>query len=147
MPSFTDLLDVNVWLALAAEAHAHHPRAQAYWEREAASRSAFCRVTELAFLRHLTNKSIMGDQMLSPSAAWKKLQEFLALSEVTSLAEPVGLDEWLGDFCNLGRTSPNLWTDAYLASFAKGAGLRLVTFDHGFSRFQGLELLILRAEG
>ncbi len=37
----------------------------------------------------------------------------------------------------------NVWTDAYLAAFAKCAGLRLVTFDHGFSRFKALDLLIL----
>ena len=147
MPSSTDLLDANVWLALAAGGHAHHDRAKAYWEREAAPVSAFCRLTQLAFLRHLTNKAIMGDQVLSPSAAWKKLHEFLALPEVRGLAEPAGLDERLGNFCNLGRTSPNLWTDAYLAAFAKCAGLRLVTFDYGFSRFQGLELLILKSEG
>lgn len=143
MPSSIDLLDANVWLALAAEAHAHHDRAEAYWENEAVSTSAFCRLTQLALLRHLTNKAIMGDPALGPSAAWKKLQEFMALPEVKCLAEPEGLDERLGDFCNLGRTSPNLWTDAYLAAFAKCAGLRLVTFDHGFSRFEALELLIL----
>ena len=82
LPSSTDLLDANVWLALAAGAHTHHDRAKAYWENEAAPVSAFCRVTQLAFLRHLTNKAIMGDQVLRPLAAWKKLQEFLALPEV-----------------------------------------------------------------
>jgi len=146
LPSSADLLDVNVWLALAMESHPHHNRAAAYWENEASPVSAFCRLTQLAFLRHLTNKVIMADQVLSPSAAWKKYQEFLALPEVECLAEPVGLDERLSDFCNLGRTSPNLWTDAYLAAFAKCSGLRLVTFDQGFSKFQGLELLILKAE-
>ena len=37
----------------------------------------------------------------------------------------------------------NLWTDAYLAAFAKCAELRLVTFDKGFTRFPGLDALIL----
>jgi uncharacterized protein len=147
LPSSTDLLDANVWLALAAQAHVHHDRAKAYWEREAAPVTAFCRVTQLAFLRHLTNKVIMGDHTLSPAGAWKKLQEFLALPEVRSLAEPAGLDERLAEFSNLGRTSPNLWTDAYLAAFAQCAGLRLVTFDAGFSRFMGLELLLLKSVG
>ena len=146
MPSITDLLDVNVWLALAAEAHPHHLPARDYWENEAAPRSAFCRVTQLAFLRHLTNPAIMGDQVMTPSAAWAKLREFLALPEIQDLAEPPGLDAPLEEFCNLGRTSPNLWTDAYLAAFARCAGLRLVTLDHGFSRFSGLELLILHSE-
>jgi toxin-antitoxin system PIN domain toxin len=143
LPSSADLLDANVWLALAAEAHTHHHRAQAYWRSEAAPLAAFCRVTQLAFLRHLTNKSIMGRQTLSPAAAWEKCGEFLALPEVGLIGEPAGLDEQLGKFCDLGRTSPNLWTDAYLAAFAKCAGLRLVSFDRGFSKFAGLDLLVL----
>jgi toxin-antitoxin system PIN domain toxin len=132
-----------VWLALAAEAHTHHRRAEAYWQNQAAPLAAFCRVTQLAFLRHLTNKSVMGSQALAPGAAWKKCAEFLALPEVELIAEPAGLDAQLGKFCDLGRSSPNLWTDAYLAAFAACAGLRLVSFDQGFSKFAGLDLLIL----
>jgi toxin-antitoxin system PIN domain toxin len=146
VPSSTDLLDANVWLALAAEAHTHHPRARAYWEKEAAPDAGFCRVTLLAFLRHLTNTAIMNQHVLSPAAAWKKRGEFLALPEVQFLAEPPGVDEHLARFCNLGRTSPNLWTDAYLAAFATSGQLRLVTFDRGFSRFEGLDLLVLEPE-
>jgi toxin-antitoxin system PIN domain toxin len=132
-------------LALVAEAHIHHNRARAYWETQAASHLAFCRITQLPFLRHLTNKTIMGGHVLSPAAAWRKHAEFLALPEVQFLTEPAGLEEQLGHFCNLGRMSPNLWTDAYLASFAKCAGIRLVTFDQAFSQFHGLDLLVLRA--
>jgi uncharacterized protein len=144
LPNSIDLLDVNIWLALAAESHAHHNRAIAYWNHEAAQISGFCRITQLAFLRHLTNPAIMGKQVLSPSVAWKKLQEFLALPEIRTLDEPAGLDEALGEFSNMGRTSPNLWTDAYLAAFAKSAGFRLISFDKGFSRFKGLSSLILK---
>jgi len=147
LPNSIDLLDANVWLALAVEAHVHHFRARAYWENEAAPTCAFCRITQLAFLRHLTNKTIMGEHVLVPSAAWKRRGEFLALPEVQCLSEPAGLDEQLERFCGLGRTSPNLWTDAYLAAFAKCAGLRLATFDQAFSRFEGLELLTLKPEG
>ncbi len=146
MPSSTDLLDANVWLALAAEAHTHHYRSQTYWEKEAAPVAGFCRVTLLAFLRHLTNKAIMDVHVLSPAAAWKKRGEFLALPEVQFLAEPPGLDDQLANYSNLGRTSPNLWTDAYLAAFAATAQLRLVTFDRGFSRFDRLELLVLEPQ-
>ncbi len=145
MPSSVDLLDANVWLALAVEAHVHHGRAVVYWENEAAPVCAFCRVTQLALLRHLTNKAIMGAQALTPAAAWTKLQEFQDLPEVQFLAEPAGLDERLHDFCNVGRTSPNFWTDAYLAAFAQCAGARLVSFDQGLSRFAGVELLTLIA--
>jgi predicted nucleic acid-binding protein len=103
-------------------------------------------VTQLAFLRHLTNKTILGDQVLTPALAWGKHAEFLALPEVRFLAEPPGLDESFGKLSQIGRTSPNLWTDAFLASFAQCEGLRLVTFDHGFARFTELELLILKPE-
>jgi uncharacterized protein len=145
LPSSTDLLDANVWLALAVEAHTHHQRAAAYWQQEAAPVAAFCRMTQLAFLRHLTNKAVMRSQTLHPAQAWRKSADFLALPEVKLLAEPAGLDQRLGEFSNLGRTSPNLWSDAYLAAFAAAGGLRLVSFDQGFSRFTGLDLLILKS--
>ena len=144
MPSSTDLLDANVRLALGAEAHTHPGRAKAYWHNEAAPMAAFCRVTEPAFLRHLTNRAIMGEHVLTPSPAWQKRTQFLSLPEVQRLAEPSGLDEQLARFCDLGRTSPNLWTDAYLAAMAKCACLRLVSFDPGFARFSGSDLLFLQ---
>ena len=115
-----------------------------FWENAAAKRVAFCRVTQLAFLRHLTNKVIMGDQVLNPSDAWIKYEAYMALPEILFIAEPIGLDESLCVFCNLGKTTPNLWTDAYLAAFAQKGALRLVTFDQGFSMFKGLDLLILK---
>jgi toxin-antitoxin system PIN domain toxin len=143
LPNSADLLDANVWLALAAEAHVHHESARAYWEGSAAPVAAFCRVTHMAFLRLLSNKAVMGTHVLPPSAAWVKALEFLALPEVKLLSEPYGLAELWGRLSNTGRVSPNLWTDAYLAAFAKCAGLRLVTFDKGFSRFAGLDCLVL----
>jgi uncharacterized protein len=143
VPNFTDLLDANVWLALTAEAHSHHQTAKSYWEQDAAPTTAFCRVTQMAFLRLLTNKTVMGEHVLSPMSAWKKSTEFLALPEVQILSEPHGLEEAWREFCDLGRMSPNLWTDAYLAAFAKCAALRLVSFDRGFLKFNGLDCLVL----
>lgn len=86
----------------------------------------------------------MGTHVLSPAAAWKQCVDLLALPEIQLQAEPRALDETWAGFSDLGRTSPNLWTDAYLAAFAKCAGLRLVTFDKGFSAFPGLDCLILQ---
>ena len=143
MPSSGDLLDANVWLALTAEAHVHHERAKSYWEQEAAPIAAFCRVTQLAFLRLLTNKTVMGTHVLSPAAAWATSTDFLSLPEVELVAEPAGVDQELERFATAARSSPNLWTDAYLAAFAVSAAMRLVTFDKGFSRFDGLDLLLL----
>ncbi len=145
MPNSGDLLDANVWLALTAEAHVHHERAKSYWEQEAAPIAAFCRVTQLAFLRLLTNRTVMGTHVLSPAAAWATSTDFLSLPEVELVTEPAGLDHAWERFATAGRSSPNLWTDAYLAAFAVSAGMRLVTFDKAFSRFPGLHFLMLSA--
>jgi len=68
-----DLLDASVWLPLCAPDHVHHRRALEYWEREGAEELAFCRVTALALLRHLTNPRILGPAALDggqPGAPW-----------------------------------------------------------------------------
>jgi toxin-antitoxin system PIN domain toxin len=99
----------------------------------------------MAFLRLLTNRSIMGSRVLSPSTAWAKAADFLRLPEVELFDEPLGVDDAWERFATVGRFSPNLWTDAYLAAFAVRAGLRLVSFDKGFRRFEGLDVLTLEA--
>jgi hypothetical protein len=53
-----DLLDSSVWLPLSAPDHVHYPRARRYWDDEAVDELAFCRVTALVLLRHLTNPRI-----------------------------------------------------------------------------------------
>lgn len=145
MSSSGDLLDANVWLALAVEAHTHHPRARTYWEQEAAPIAAFCRVTQMAFLRLLTNPAVLGTQVLSSSAAWAKTSDFMRLPEVELFDEPLGVEDAWQRLATAGRFSPNLWTDAYLAAFAMRAGLRLVSFDKGFSRFEGLNPFTLES--
>jgi hypothetical protein len=143
MTGSAGFLDANVWLALTVEAHTHHGRAKAYWEAEAAPSVVFCRVTQMALLRLLTNRSVMAAQVLSPAAAWAKCAELLAPPEVRLAAEPVAVEGTWKRHCATSRTSPNLWTDAYLAAFASTAGMRLVTFDKGFSKFDGLDCLFL----
>ena len=39
--------------------------------------------------------------------------------------------------------SPKVWNDAYLAAFARTAGLTLITFDRGFAQFTDLTAAIL----
>jgi hypothetical protein len=139
----SDLLDTNVWVPLVAADHVHHERALRYWQEESASSVAFCRITALAFLRHVTNAHIMQHGVLTSSEAWALLQEWLQLPEVSFLGEPVGLDEQLGQFSRELSIRPKLWTDAYLAAFAMAGNHRIVTFDGDFRKFSGLDLLCL----
>lgn len=139
-----DLLDSSVWLPLSAPDHVHYQRARRYWDDEAAEELAFCRVTALALLRHLTNARILGEVVLDGGAAWRALQNWLAQPQITLLQEPPGLDELLGRWGRDLDIRGGGWTDAYLAAFAAASGCRLVAFDSDFHRYSGLEFLHLK---
>lgn len=140
-----DLLDASVWLPLSAPDHVHYRRARRYWDDEAASEKAFCRVTALALLRYLTNPRILGQRALNGGSAWRALESWLALPRIRMLAEPAGLDEWLRQWAVQLDVRSGKWTDAYLAAFAAASGCRVVAFDGDFHRYAGIEFLHLRA--
>lgn len=139
----TDLLDVNVWIALSLPDHRHHLRARKYWFEEAGETLAFCRITALGFLRLMTQPAVTGEPALSVGQAWRAYKAFTDLPEVEILPEPALCEEHLGAWATSGDASRRLWTDAYLASFAAAAGLRLITFDKDFRSFRGPDLLLL----
>jgi len=138
-----DLLDINVWLALADENHQHHRRARHYWEEESAVRLAFCRVTMLGFLRLVTHPKVMNDQPFSPRQAWQAYQAFRALPEVEFLNDSSTLEEPLSAWAGQPDFPSTLWTDAYLAALALSTNARLVSFDSDFHRFNALQFLHL----
>ena len=142
MKSTGDLLDINVWLALAFSAHPHHRNALAAWPE--LNRPAFCRVTQMGLLRLLGNEAVMGDQALDMDGAWKTYERIRADAETQLLDEPASIEtEWKR--LTKGRAwSPSTWTDSYLAAFASAGGSRLVTLDKGFGRFRNLDLLVIR---
>ena len=45
------LLDINVWLALAFEVHAHHRRAKKWFQGAGPDSCAFCWLTQQGFLK------------------------------------------------------------------------------------------------
>jgi uncharacterized protein len=138
-----DLPDVNVWLALLNAQHVHHQKAKLYWEKTAAQRMVFCRITMLGLLRLSTNKVVMGGAPYTQEQAWQAYQAVLDLPEVTVMAEPPGLEIAMRQFTAQASFRPADWTDTYLAAFAQVANLRLVSFDKGFTGYAGLSLLSL----
>jgi len=138
-----DLLDASVWLPLSAPEHDHYIRARRYWDEESASELAFCRVTALAFLRHLTNARILGSAALDGRAAWQALETWLAIPKITLLAEPPGLEELLAQWSAHLDLRGGHWADAYIAAFAAASGCRLVAFDGDFHCYPGIEFLHL----
>jgi toxin-antitoxin system PIN domain toxin len=139
-----DLLDASVWLPLCAPEHVHHIRALRYWDEESAEELAFCRVTALALLRHLTSARILGNAALNGGAAWRALETWLALPQITFLAEPPGLDELLAEWAGKLDLRAGRWTDAYLAAFAIASGCRVIAFDGDFHSYPGVEFLHLK---
>jgi toxin-antitoxin system PIN domain toxin len=125
----TYLLDVNVWIALAAERHTHHRIARHWFSNLPNEKLAFCRVTQLGFLRLLTNKHVMHEEVMNSHEAWQAYHGLRLDRRIGYLPEPNDLHETWQAFTDGPLTSPNLWTDAYLCAFAHAARLTLVTFD------------------
>lgn len=67
----TYLLDVNVWIALSAERHVHHRIARQWFSDVRNEKLAFCRITQLGFLRLLTNRHVMQEEVMSSNGAWQ----------------------------------------------------------------------------
>ena len=142
-----DLPDVNVWLALSYAPHPFHARATAYWQEACTSNTPlwFCRSTMLALVRLLAQPKVMGTDVLSLPSAMAVYQQWLSTPAVGLLLEPLGLEAHVQSLLGTDTTPlPNrLWTDAWLAATAEAAGLRMVTFDQDFERFNLSRLQLL----
>jgi toxin-antitoxin system PIN domain toxin len=125
----TYLPDVNVWIALAAERHTHHRAARHWFSNLQGEKLAFCRLTQLGFLRLLTNKHVMQEEAMRPDEAWEAYRVLRLDRRIGYLAEPNELPEMWQAFTEGSLSSPNLWTDAYLCAFAHCGRFTLVTFD------------------
>lgn len=66
------LPDVNVWLALAFNAHLHHPLAKQWFDALSTDICFFCRLTQQGFLRLATNPSVFSSDALTLTDAWQK---------------------------------------------------------------------------
>ena len=123
-----NLLDVNVWLAGAWGRHRHHRMVKA-WLDEQEDELAFCRVTQMALLRLMTNPAVTGADALSRRAAWERVEQLMTDSRVRFLTEPDGLVPLWVAFSKRDDHHHLLWTDDYLAAFAQAANAELITID------------------
>jgi len=138
------LLDVNVWLAAAWARHVHHPIAKSFVDAEDAD-MVFCRVTELAFLRLVTNRGVTGEDALTRKQAWDLLLALQDDPRIKFVAEPRGLAPLWIAFSKRDDRSHLLWTDDYLAAFAQTIGAELATLDTGLrSRYPSVDVTVLK---
>jgi hypothetical protein len=136
--------DVNVWIALAAERHAHHRVARRWFGNLQDEKLAFCRLTQLGFLRLVTNRHVMQEEVMTPDEAWQAYRLLRSDRRIGYLVEPNELPETWQAFTAGSLTSPNLWTDAYLCALAHAARLTLVTFDAKIPTRDDVSCLLLR---
>lgn len=124
------LLDVNMWLASTWARHAKHASAKR-WVDDQDDDMAFCRVTEMALLRLVSNPAVTGPDARTRRQSWDLLDTLQSDPRVRFLGEPAGLAPLWMAFSKRDDRSHLLWTDDYLAAFAQAAEAELVTLDAG----------------
>jgi toxin-antitoxin system PIN domain toxin len=135
--------DVNVWVALNFEMHAHHATAKRWYEAIPSSADlVFCRQTQLGLFRILTTSTVMGEEVRTQQQCWQIFDHWISTGQVAWADEPRDLEILLRASTAGAAASPKAWMDAYLAAFAEGAELTLVTFDRALAgKVKGAVLL------
>ena len=145
------LFDTSVWLAVVFPTHPFHDRAKQFLQKAAPGQPAlFCRFTQQSFLRLVSTPALhnaYGANGMTNRDALLAMDSLQALPQVAVCDEPPGVVSLWFSLATQDAASPKVWTDAYLAAFAKVAGLRLVTFDRDFQNFVpfGLDLAWIQA--
>jgi predicted nucleic acid-binding protein len=96
----------------------------------------------MGLLRLLTNESVMGSDVLSSRDAWRAYRTILADERIQFAPEPFALEPEWRRLTAQDRPTPKLWTDAYLAAFARAGGMRLVTLDQAAVKMAPEALLL-----
>ena len=144
------LIDVNVWIAVSFEAHAHHVLAQRFFAATSPARPVLlCRATEQSWLRLLTTPALhrrYDSLPVSNRDALTMLVDTLELPNVRLIEEePAGVRALWHRLAAIPSASPKVWMDAYLAAFAIRHAVEFVTLDSDFKNFEkdGLKLQLL----
>jgi uncharacterized protein len=91
----------------------------------------------LAFVRLVSNPAIMRSPV-SPSQAWRQVEEWLACGPVWTPLPTSRHEEVMRDLLQTPTMTSRMVPDAHLAALAIEHGLTLCSTDGDFSRFLGL---------
>jgi uncharacterized protein len=100
-------------------------------------------VTQLGFLRLVTNKKIFPRDALTMCQAWDSFDEMFSDYRVAFAEEPHNLETAWRSITQQATYSTKVWNDAYLAAFAQTVDFEVVSFDKGFSSYPHLRVTIL----
>lgn len=131
----TALLDVNVLIALLWPAHEHHEAAHRWFGARAHGGWATCPLTELGFVRLVSNPAFSRDA-LEPRQATTLLAENLDHARHEFWSDNLGAPAALSLFA-VPFQSHRQVTDGYLIALAKRHKGTLATFDRGLRALAG----------
>ena len=94
----------------------------------------------MGFLRLVTNRHVMGVDVVTLKEAWQVYQKFIKDERVIFLPEPAGIEEVWRKLTQGSTSATNTWTDAYLCAFASVRNLRVVSFDGNLTGADALRL-------
>ena len=97
----------------------------------------------MGFLRLATNRKAFPLDAVPMNQSWQLYEDLFNDVRSAFSDEPDQIEATLKVFTQLRTFSTNVWTDAYLAAFAKTGNFELVTFDKGFAQYKDLRLTIL----
>ncbi len=140
----TCIADANVLFPLLVQGHVAHETARRWWEGRADGTVATCLLTRLAVLRLLTHPVAMNGAPVTPERAldaWRQLENDPRAVHVA--AEAASHEPRFVALVAGRKSTPNLWTDAWLAALALALDYEMTTFDRGFKSFRGLNLQLL----
>jgi uncharacterized protein len=141
------LVDVNVLLPVLLPQHSAHAAAHAWLMHRPSDASTYWAwPTQLGVLRLLSQPRVMGDAALAPERALQTWDRLVAATGLQQIADtPPAHTQHPRMLVARRATSPNLWTDAWLAALALSLDCEMVSFDRDFWSFTGLHLNLLQA--
>ena len=129
----TALLDVNLFIALLWPAHVHHEAAHRWFGARRSKRWATCPLTQLAFVRIVSNPSFSPDA-ITPEEAVVLLEKNLQDKRHEFRPDDLGVVEAMAGFTARIYGHRQV-TDAYLLGLASTHGDILASFDSGLQTF------------
>jgi hypothetical protein len=138
------LVDVNLVLALLIPRHQHHRIALRWFDELIAGQAGLCRFAQLAVVRLLANRTVMGDYAMPAVDGWLLVDQLLQDERIEFVPEPSVIDSLLPVMLQWKVPSGKLVGDAYLAAFALASARCLVTIDAGFRSLRAVDVRLIR---
>jgi predicted nucleic acid-binding protein len=97
----------------------------------------------MGLLRLLTNHSAMGSDVLSSRKAWRVYETIRTDVRILFAPEPYTLESEWRKLTGQDHPTPKVWTDAYLAAFARAGEMQLVTLDRAVLSIASEALILI----